>query len=139
MSNSVGCVDLSGRKAASDGGAVSKLRNSGAIPLLVSNTPELCLGWETSNLLRGTTNNPYCLSRTPGGSSGGEVSHGFVHVIIPIINLAWTLLSLIYIYHPSHRYLKDDGYRPPAMIDDHTSEGVWPGKEGNGNYFTELI
>ncbi|KAH9630011.1 hypothetical protein HF086_001481 [Spodoptera exigua] len=72
LSNSVGCLENAGRRATADGGVVSLVKKAGAIPLLVSNTPELCLGWETTNLLRGTTNNPYCLNRTPGGSSGGE-------------------------------------------------------------------
>ncbi|KAJ2952342.1 hypothetical protein O0L34_g4627 [Tuta absoluta] len=72
LSNSVGCLENAGRRATADGEVVRLVKESGAIPLLVSNTPELCLGWETTNLLRGTTNNPYCLSRTAGGSSGGE-------------------------------------------------------------------
>ncbi|RVE44206.1 hypothetical protein evm_011161 [Chilo suppressalis] len=72
LSNSVGCLEFAGRKATNDGEAVRLMKRAGGIPLLVSNTPELCLGWETTNLLRGTTNNPYCLDRTPGGSSGGE-------------------------------------------------------------------
>ncbi|XP_047022576.1 fatty-acid amide hydrolase 2-A-like [Helicoverpa zea] len=74
LSNSVGCLENAGRRATTDGGVVSLVKKAGAIPLLVSNTPELCLGWETTNLLRGTTNNPYCLNRTPGGSSGGEAA-----------------------------------------------------------------
>ncbi|XP_026496181.1 fatty-acid amide hydrolase 2-A-like [Vanessa tameamea] len=74
LSNAVGCLEHAGRRATSDGGGVRAVRRAGIIPLLVSNTPELCLGWETSNLLRGTTNNPYCLNRTAGGSSGGEAA-----------------------------------------------------------------
>ncbi|XP_012552755.2 fatty-acid amide hydrolase 2-A isoform X2 [Bombyx mori] len=74
LSNSVGCLENAGRKATADGAAVALVRDAGAIPLLVSNTPELCLGWETTNLLTGTTNNPYWLSKTPGGSSGGEAA-----------------------------------------------------------------
>ncbi|KAF9799056.1 hypothetical protein SFRURICE_008566 [Spodoptera frugiperda] len=74
LSNSVGCLENAGRRATADGGVVSLVKKAGAIPLLVSNTPELCLGWETTNLLRGTTNNPYCMNRTPGGSSGGEAA-----------------------------------------------------------------
>ncbi|XP_050679677.1 fatty-acid amide hydrolase 2-like [Leptidea sinapis] len=72
LSNAVGCVDWEGRRATSDGEAVARMRKAGGIPLLVSNTPELCLGWETTNLVTGTTNNPYCIARTSGGSSGGE-------------------------------------------------------------------
>jgi Asp-tRNAAsn/Glu-tRNAGln amidotransferase A subunit and related amidases len=32
------------------------------------------MNWETFNKATGTTNNPYDTRRTPGGSSGGEVS-----------------------------------------------------------------
>ncbi|KPJ03342.1 Fatty-acid amide hydrolase 2-B [Papilio xuthus] len=74
MSNSVGCVERSGSVAAEDGAAVARVRSAGAVPLLVSATPELCLGWETASLLHGRTNNPYHLACTPGGSSGGEPS-----------------------------------------------------------------
>lgn len=77
MSNAVGCVERGGSRAASDGAAVRLVRAAGAVPLLVSATPELCLGWETTSLLNGRTNNPYDLSRTPGGSSGGEVGASF--------------------------------------------------------------
>ncbi|XP_053603747.1 fatty-acid amide hydrolase 2-A-like isoform X2 [Plodia interpunctella] len=74
LSNAVGCLENAGRRATIDGEAVRLVKEAGAIPLLVSNTPELCLGWETTNLLRGATNNPYDFNRTPGGSSGGEAA-----------------------------------------------------------------
>ncbi|KAK4336923.1 hypothetical protein RND71_044039 [Anisodus tanguticus] len=35
-------------------------------------TPEIVLWWDTDNKIYGRTNNPYDLSRIPGGSSGGE-------------------------------------------------------------------
>src|SRR5205823_8746197 len=57
-----------------DAPLVSRLRNSGAIVLGVTNTPELLMAWETDNLLYGRTNNPWDLSRTAGGSSGGEAA-----------------------------------------------------------------
>ncbi|HWC25641.1 MAG TPA: amidase family protein, partial [Solirubrobacteraceae bacterium] len=44
----------------------------GAIPLGVTNTPELCLWIETENRQYGRTNNAYSAKRTAGGSSGGE-------------------------------------------------------------------
>jgi amidase len=50
------------------------LRNAGAIILGTTNTAELLMAWETDNLLYGRTNNPWDLSRTPGGSSGGEAA-----------------------------------------------------------------
>jgi amidase len=54
-----------------DATVVARLRAAGAILLGKTNTPELTLAGETSNLVYGQTNNPYDLARTPGGSSGG--------------------------------------------------------------------
>ncbi len=54
--------------------AVARVRAAGAIPLGLTNLPELCLAYESDNLIYGRTNNPYDLARTPGGSSGGEAA-----------------------------------------------------------------
>jgi Asp-tRNA(Asn)/Glu-tRNA(Gln) amidotransferase A subunit family amidase len=51
---------------------VQRLRAAGAIPIGSTNVPEFLMAYETDNLLYGRTNNPYDLSRTSGGSSGGE-------------------------------------------------------------------
>ena len=55
-----------------DATAVARMRAAGAILLGKTNLPELSLAYESDNLIYGRTNNPYDLSRTPGGSSGGE-------------------------------------------------------------------
>jgi amidase len=55
-----------------DATAVARMRAAGAIFLGKTNLPELSLAYESNNLIYGRTNNPYDLSRTPGGSSGGE-------------------------------------------------------------------
>jgi Asp-tRNA(Asn)/Glu-tRNA(Gln) amidotransferase A subunit family amidase len=60
--------------AAKDAPLVSRLRDAGAVILGTTNTPELLMAWETDNLLYGRTNNPWDLTRTPGGSSGGEAA-----------------------------------------------------------------
>jgi Asp-tRNA(Asn)/Glu-tRNA(Gln) amidotransferase A subunit family amidase len=60
--------------ATQDAPLVLRLRKAGAIILGTTNTPELLMAWETDNLLYGRTNNPWDLSRTPGGSSGGEAA-----------------------------------------------------------------
>jgi len=60
--------------AAQDAPLVTRLRHAGAIILGTTNAPELLMAWETDNLLYGRTNNPWDLSRTPGGSSGGEAA-----------------------------------------------------------------
>jgi amidase len=57
-----------------DATAVARLRAAGAIFLGKTNVPELAGAVETDNLVYGRTNNPYDLTRTPGGSSGGEAA-----------------------------------------------------------------
>jgi amidase len=57
-----------------DATAVARLRAAGGIILGKTNVPELAGAIETDNLVYGRTNNPYDLTRTPGGSSGGEAA-----------------------------------------------------------------
>lgn len=54
--------------------AVDLLMKAGLIPIALTNIPEMTMWWDSSNPLYGTTNNPYDLSRIPGGSSGGEAA-----------------------------------------------------------------
>jgi Asp-tRNA(Asn)/Glu-tRNA(Gln) amidotransferase A subunit family amidase len=61
-----------GYVAVQDAPLVARLRTAGAVILGVTNTPELLMAWETDNLLYGRTNNPWDVTRTAGGSSGGE-------------------------------------------------------------------
>src|SRR5579864_922109 len=65
---------LAGHIASQDAPLVQRLKNAGAIVLGTTNAPELLMAWETDNLLYGRTNNPWDLSRTAGGSSGGEAA-----------------------------------------------------------------
>lgn len=58
----------------SDATVVARLKNAGAIPMCTTNVPELGFWFETHNPIYGRTNNPYDLSRTCGGSSGGEAA-----------------------------------------------------------------
>ena len=60
--------------ATEDATVVRRLREAGAIVLGVTNVPELGMWIETNNLIYGRTSNPYDLSRTAGGSSGGEAA-----------------------------------------------------------------
>ncbi len=54
--------------------AVQRILDEGAVILGISNVPEFLASYETDNLIHGRTNNPYDVSRTPGGSSGGEAA-----------------------------------------------------------------
>lgn len=73
MSHAAGTKWPKVRTALNDADAVQRVRAAGGIVLLVSNTPEMCMCWETFNKVTGRTGNPYDTRRTPGGSSGGEV------------------------------------------------------------------
>jgi amidase len=53
---------------------VARLRRAGAIPIAKTNLPDLLFAFESDNLLFGATNNPYDLTRSSGGSSGGEAA-----------------------------------------------------------------
>ena len=55
-----------------DAPLVARLRGAGAIILGNTNVPELLMAYETDNLIYGRANNPWDVTRTPGGSSGGE-------------------------------------------------------------------
>lgn len=61
-----------GRIARRDAVIVERLRRAGAIVLGTTNVAEMLMGYETDNPLHGRTSNPWDLTRTPGGSSGGE-------------------------------------------------------------------
>jgi fatty acid amide hydrolase 2 len=53
---------------------VKRVIDAGAIPLGVTNMPEMAMWMETDNLVWGRTNNPWNVERIPGGSSGGEAA-----------------------------------------------------------------
>lgn len=55
-----------------DSAVVERLREAGAVPMGTTNVPELGFWFETFNVIYGRTNNPYDVTRTSGGSSGGE-------------------------------------------------------------------
>ena len=57
-----------------DATVVARLKAAGAILLGKTNTPELAMSFDTRNLLFGFTKNPYDLSKSPGGSSGGAAA-----------------------------------------------------------------
>lgn len=54
-----------------DGLIVERLKNAGAITVGKTNTPEFGAGSQTYNAVFGETLNPYDISKTCGGSSGG--------------------------------------------------------------------
>ncbi|MFE1601063.1 amidase [Methylobacterium sp. ID0610] len=61
-----------GRVPDTDATSVARLKKAGGILLAKTNLPEFSYWIESDNLLSGRSNNPWDLTRTPGGSSGGE-------------------------------------------------------------------
>jgi amidase len=51
---------------------ITRVKDAGGIILGKTNVPMALSDWQSYNEIYGTTNNPYDLARTPGGSSGGS-------------------------------------------------------------------
>ena len=74
MIQSAGYWYRRGYRSPVDAPAISIMRSKGAIPIALTNVPEILLWWDSTNLIYGQTKNPYDLSRVAGGSSGGEAA-----------------------------------------------------------------
>jgi aspartyl-tRNA(Asn)/glutamyl-tRNA(Gln) amidotransferase subunit A len=61
-----------GRRPDADATSVARMKRAGGILLAKTNLPEFSYWIESDNLLSGRSNNPWDVTRTPGGSSGGE-------------------------------------------------------------------
>jgi amidase len=60
--------------AKEDALAVSRVKTAGAVILGKTNVPFGLGDWQSYNEIYGTTNNPFDVGRTPGGSSGGSAA-----------------------------------------------------------------
>jgi amidase len=74
MKCEIGSLLHTGEVPQEDAAIVARLRAAGALILGTTNCPEFLMAYETDNLLHGRTRNPWDLSRSPGGSSGGEAA-----------------------------------------------------------------
>jgi Asp-tRNA(Asn)/Glu-tRNA(Gln) amidotransferase A subunit family amidase len=71
MPTTAGAVTLKGAQPETDAFAVTRLREAGALILGKANLQEFASGGISVSSLGGQVKNPYDLTRTPGGSSGG--------------------------------------------------------------------
>lgn len=71
MPTSGGSIAMAQSQPLKDAFLVRRLRKAGALIIAKSNLTELARGGTTVSSLGGQTRNPYDLTRTPGGSSGG--------------------------------------------------------------------
>lgn len=72
MSTILGLPHRASKKEEQDAYIVELLKREGAIILCKTNTPALCFYQESENKVTGLSCNPWDLSRSVGGSSGGE-------------------------------------------------------------------
>lgn len=71
MPTTAGDLALKGAQPERDAFAVKRLREAGVLILGKTNMSEFAISGLTASSLGGQTKNPYDLTRTPGGSSGG--------------------------------------------------------------------
>src|SRR5882762_2484575 len=74
MPTTAGALTLKGAQPEKDAFAVKQLRDAGAIILGKANVQEFASGGISVSSLGGQVKNPYDLTRTPGGSSGGTAT-----------------------------------------------------------------
>jgi amidase len=61
-------------KDCADAALVARARTQGAVIWGKTNVPMMLSDWQSYNAIYGTTNNPYDVTRVPGGSSGGAAA-----------------------------------------------------------------
>jgi amidase len=66
-----GVPDWRGFISQHDAPVAARTRAAGAVLLGKTNVPPMLADWQSANPIYGRTNNPWDLTRTPGGSSGG--------------------------------------------------------------------
>lgn len=66
-----GMPEFAGRIPDRDAPLIMSLKRAGAIIMGKTNLPYACNDWQANSPVYGTTNNPWDLTRTPGGSTGG--------------------------------------------------------------------
>lgn len=69
--NTAGSICLSGNIPDDDATIIRRIKHAGAIVIARANLHEFAIWGETASSFLGQTLNPYDLTRTPGGSSGG--------------------------------------------------------------------
>lgn len=103
--------------------AVTRLKKAGAIILGKTNVPLMLKDWQSYNDLYGTTNNPWDLNRTPGGSSGGAaaaLAAGFVSLELGS-DLAGSLrvpahCCGVFTHKPTQDVIPVRGSTPPGTV-----------------------
>ena len=125
MPTTAGSLSLEGFRTGKDADLVKRLKAAGAIILAKTNLHEFAIWGESISSIKGQTYNPYDLTRTPGGSSGGTGSalaanFGLVGIGTDTINSIRSPSSannLVGI-RPTVGLVSDDGIVPYSLTQD---------------------
>lgn len=117
-----GIPGTSGLRIDEDAVAVSRLKAAGAVVIGKTNVPVMLADWQSYNPVYGVTNNPWDLTRTPGGSSGGSaaaLAAGYVALEIGS-DAAGSLRAPahycgVYAHKPTHGLVPLRGCAPPGV------------------------
>lgn len=71
MRTTVGMPHWAEFRSEHDAPVSARVRAAGAIIMAKTNVPQMLADWQSANPVHGRTNNPWDLSRSPGGSTGG--------------------------------------------------------------------
>ena len=74
MPTTWGAPELKDNRPSRNALAVDRLLGAGVVLFGKSNVPLMLADWQSYNAVYGSTNNPWDLGRTPGGSSGGSAA-----------------------------------------------------------------
>lgn len=125
MPTTAGSVNLEGAIPDEDAFVTRKLKEAGAIILAKMNLHEFAIGGETVSSLLGRTLNPYDLTRTPGGSSGGPavgiaMNFGMVSLATDTINSIRSPASGCNLVglRPTYGLVSKDGVIPSSKTQD---------------------
>jgi len=116
-----GVPGAKGRLVADDAVTVERLKAAGAIILGKTNVPFMLSDWQSYNEIYGTTNNPWDVTRTPGGSSGGAaaaLAAGFVPLELGS-DIGGSLrvpahFCGVFAHKPTHALVPSRGHAPPG-------------------------
>ncbi len=110
--------------ASSDSVGVSRLKAAGAVILGKTNIPPFLADFQSNNPIYGRTRNPWDLSRTPGGSSGGAAA-ALAAGMIPLefgSDIGGSIRNPahfcgVYGHKPSYNLVPMRGHQPPGAPD----------------------
>ncbi|RDI68062.1 amidase [Nocardia pseudobrasiliensis] len=117
-----GFPDAAGWLPAEDAALVTRVKSAGGVVIGKTNVPLALHDWQSYNEIYGTTNNPWDLTRSPGGSSGGSsaaLAAGYVTLALGS-DIGGSLrvpahFCGVYAHKPSRTLLPGRGNTPPRV------------------------